>query len=106
MQCRSKKQVDLNVQETAKRLDLSISPSLSGLKGNSTVKLIDLVSISKATTDQEPIIEKKGNTTAWNSLFAGNHSSENGLKFSYIPPAIVEGKVVLQLEMEDVDKKI
>lgn len=70
------------------------------------MKLADLASTSKSTPDLEPAIEKKGTTTAWTSLFAGTRSFENRLKPSYIPPTIVEGKTVAQLEKEDVDKEI
>ncbi|OIS97609.1 hypothetical protein A4A49_62384 [Nicotiana attenuata] len=94
------------VQGPDKRLDLSTSPSLSVHKDKSIGKFDDLASTSNSTPDLAQAIKKKGTTNAWTSLFAGNRSSENGIKLSYIPPKIVDGKTVVQLEKEDVDKDI
>ncbi|OIT27265.1 hypothetical protein A4A49_33597 [Nicotiana attenuata] len=64
------KKGELIVHGIAKRLDLSISPSLCGQKDTSTGKLADLASTSKSTPDLEPAIENKGTTTVWTSLFS------------------------------------
>ncbi|OIT23096.1 hypothetical protein A4A49_32146 [Nicotiana attenuata] len=99
-------EIEVIIQEPAKRLDLSISPSLRSHTDKSTGKFEDLASTSKSTPDLAPVIEKKGATDTWTSLFAGSCSSENGLKLSYIPPKIIDGKTDVQLEKEDVDKEI
>lgn len=53
-----------------------------------------------------PMIREKGNSTMWTSLFASNRSADNRLKLSYIPPKIIDGKIVVHLEKEEVEKEI
>ncbi|XP_060182421.1 uncharacterized protein LOC132612097 [Lycium barbarum] len=54
----------------------------------------------------ETIEESREIPPIWTSLFASNRSSKNGMKLTYIPPEIVEGKPVAQLEQEEMDSEI
>ncbi|KAF3663807.1 hypothetical protein FXO37_11811 [Capsicum annuum] len=42
----------------------------------------------------------------WVNLFKKSRSTENWLALSYIPPQVVKGEVVVQLEKDEIDKEI
>lgn len=44
----------------------------------------------------------KGKLPAWTNLFKNNKSAENGMALSYIPPQIVDGHPIVQLEKAEV----
>ncbi|XP_060170990.1 uncharacterized protein LOC132601964 [Lycium barbarum] len=41
----------------------------------------------------------------WVNLFQKNRAAENGLPLQYIPPEVIDGQVVVQLEKEKVDRE-
>ncbi|XP_060212233.1 uncharacterized protein LOC132639857 [Lycium barbarum] len=51
------------------------------------------------TTNENPLEEP------WVNLFKKNRSAENGLTLNYIPPQIIDGKIVVQLEKEEVNRE-
>lgn len=50
---------------------------------------------------EENVMPKK----TWATLFSGNWWAENGMNLAYIPPTIVDGKIVVQLDRTEVEKE-
>ncbi|KAH0686274.1 hypothetical protein KY289_017032 [Solanum tuberosum] len=42
----------------------------------------------------------------WTNLFAKNRAATNGLNLEYIPPKMVDGKQIVELAQEEIDKEL
>nr|XP_009597092.1 uncharacterized protein LOC104093083 [Nicotiana tomentosiformis]XP_009597093.1 uncharacterized protein LOC104093083 [Nicotiana tomentosiformis] len=60
--------------------------------------------VLKQGTDPIASIQEKP-TQPWVNLFSKNKTMENGMALSYIAPQIVNGKIVIQLEKEEVERE-
>lgn len=48
---------------------------------------------------------QKETSISWANLFTGNRVAENGMPLTYIPPEIVNGTVVVQVDKNEVEKE-
>nr|XP_033516336.1 uncharacterized protein LOC117280697 [Nicotiana tomentosiformis] len=65
------------------------------------VEINETVTSEQKSTEQ--IVEAAKQVGAWTNLFKENRSATNGMTLSYIPPQIVNGQTVVQLEVEEVE---
>ncbi|XP_019224481.1 PREDICTED: uncharacterized protein LOC109206146 [Nicotiana attenuata] len=51
------------------------------------------------------LVTKEVGPKTWSNLFQKNRSAANGMSLSYIPPEIVNGQVIVQLDKEEVESE-
>ncbi|KAG5629509.1 hypothetical protein H5410_001226 [Solanum commersonii] len=83
-----------------KELDLSspVGPSTDLVSGEQTP-------IPTHSVDLEIEVETDEPGATWASLFKDNRSAQNGMNLTYIPPKLVNGKIVVQLDENEVEQE-
>ncbi|KAH0724739.1 hypothetical protein KY284_000604 [Solanum tuberosum] len=99
-------------------MQLKVQPGAS--EGSNPMKELDLSSPVGPSTDlvsgeQTPIpthrvdleieVETDEPGATWSSLFKDNRSAQNDMNLTYIPPEIVNGKIVVQLDENEVEQE-
>ncbi|OIT02807.1 hypothetical protein A4A49_56496, partial [Nicotiana attenuata] len=101
-----KKKLDLSTSETASSsVEVQIQHASKETAGsvNGTVKPVHAASEVVTMENNQPkeAANKKGK--AWTNLFQRNRAVENGMSLAYIPPQLIDGQVVVQLDKNEVD---
>ncbi|KAJ8530918.1 hypothetical protein K7X08_023799 [Anisodus acutangulus] len=89
------------------QLQMSTSMGVStAVKTDSTTgeTVPQVIEVTPAGAGVEEVENRDTTTAPWVNLFKKNWAAENGLSLLYIPPQIIDGKVVVQLE-EEVDRE-
>ncbi|XP_019237680.1 PREDICTED: uncharacterized protein LOC109217852 [Nicotiana attenuata] len=87
---------------------LSSSSSIEGKEVEATAKAkSNIDEVEKSHESNGTVLHATVQQPAhqWANLFAKNRSMENDMTLSYIAPQLVNGKVVIQLEKEEVDRE-
>ncbi|OIT03976.1 hypothetical protein A4A49_64320, partial [Nicotiana attenuata] len=106
MGTRVKKKLDLSTPLTVNNTEelqiqhVSKEPPSSA---NGTVNLAHATSDAVMMENNQPKEAANKQTKAWTNLFQKNRSAENGIPLAYIPPQIIDGQVVVQLDKKKVD---
>ncbi|WMV19836.1 hypothetical protein MTR67_013221 [Solanum verrucosum] len=88
--------------------DLTIlSPRLAQVI-DATVTNGTMLDSPRIEVEAEPIDEpiKDPPASNWTNLFAKNRAATNGLNLEYIPPKMVDGKQIVELAQEEIDKEL
>ncbi|XP_019224714.1 PREDICTED: uncharacterized protein LOC109206343 isoform X2 [Nicotiana attenuata] len=61
------------------------------------------VTVNSTQKPVDRVAEAVNPIRTWTNLIKGNRSATNGMALTYIPPQIVDGQMVVQLEAEEVE---
>lgn len=95
------------------RLSMNNSPKTplsprSEISTNGTVETATVLTETIAPVDDiieltEETVQKEERAEIWTSLFANNRAAANGLSLDYIPPQMLDGKPVVQLDKNEMN---
>ncbi|KAH0644762.1 hypothetical protein KY284_032646 [Solanum tuberosum] len=98
------------------RLSMNNSPKTplsprSEISANGTVETTTVLTKTIAPVDDkieltEETIQKEERAEIWTSLFTNNRAAANGLLLDYMPPQMLDGKPVVQLDKNEMNLEI
>lgn len=62
--------------------------------------------VQASMTQQRRMLKQQDPTPTWTGLFNRNRAATNGMSLDYIPPELVDGSVIVNLDKGETEKEI